>query len=293
LTVSDYAVSSYTSNVSSLTDLVRAAKSNGARPTAPSPSPTTGITLISITDAVEGEPSLPGTAIEVSKVTAQATAYSIPTSNLHGADATVESTIEKMQEHSCVHFACHASQDAEDPLWSGFLLSDGRLSLSKIMGLNLGSAAQAQNSKRGEGGEKDIGDDANRGGPAELAFLSACQTSAGSNTLSEEAVHLAAGMIGAGYKGVIATMWSIPDIYAPVIAQEFYRDLFERSKRGHGEGEVGSVKDEEGRGEAGGIIDVRMAAQALNKSVQLLRKQLDSKSPVSFLAWVPYVHFGL
>ena len=42
----------------------------------------------------------------------------------------------------------------------------------------------------------------------QLAFLSACQTSVGDKSLSEEAVHLAAGMLAVGYRGVIATMWS-------------------------------------------------------------------------------------
>jgi CHAT domain-containing protein len=34
---------------------------------------------------------------------------------------------------------------------------------------------------------------------ADLAFLSACQTSTGDEKLPDEAVHLAAGMLAAGY----------------------------------------------------------------------------------------------
>src|SRR5690242_8115614 len=61
----------------------------------------------------------------------------------------------------------------------------------------------------------------------ELAFLSACQTraSSGDEKLSEEAVHLAAGVSTAGYRGVVATMWSISDRYAPEIAQGFYQTM--------------------------------------------------------------------
>jgi CHAT domain-containing protein len=40
---------------------------------------------------------------------------------------------------------------------------------------------------------------------AELAFLSACQTATGDENLAGEAVYLAAGMLLAGYRGVIAT----------------------------------------------------------------------------------------
>ncbi|KAI0082963.1 hypothetical protein BDY19DRAFT_981531, partial [Irpex rosettiformis] len=50
---------------------------------------------------------------------------------------------------------------------------------------------------------------------ADLAVLSACQTATGDEKLSEEAVHLAAGMLNIGYKSVIGTMWSISDYIAP------------------------------------------------------------------------------
>jgi CHAT domain-containing protein len=61
---------------------------------------------------------------------------------------------------------------------------------------------------------------------ADFAFLSACQTATGDEKLSEEAVHSAAGLMLAGYRGVIATMWSIKDRNAPVIADHVYYDLF-------------------------------------------------------------------
>ena len=44
-----------------------------------------------------------------------------------------------------------------------------------------------------------------------LAFLSVNKTSIGDEQLSEEAVHLAAGMLAAGYHGVVAAMSSIRD----------------------------------------------------------------------------------
>ncbi|CAE6487268.1 unnamed protein product [Rhizoctonia solani] len=44
-----------------------------------------------------------------------------------------------------------------------------------------------------------------------LAFLSACQTATGDTNLPDEAVHLASGMLMAGYPSVIATMWSVMD----------------------------------------------------------------------------------
>jgi len=78
-----------------------------------------------------------------------------------------------MESHGSIHLACHAIQDLDNPLKSGFFLHDGRLELSEIM--------KQKFTVR------------------ELAFLSACQTSTGAEKLSEEAVHLAAGMLAAGY----------------------------------------------------------------------------------------------
>ncbi|THU78663.1 hypothetical protein K435DRAFT_886958 [Dendrothele bispora CBS 962.96] len=60
---------------------------------------------------------------------------------------------------------------------------------------------------------------------AELAVLSACETATGDENLPEEAVHLAAGMLAVGYPSVIATMWSIGDSDAPLIADKVYANL--------------------------------------------------------------------
>jgi len=86
-----------------------------------------------------------------------------------------------MEEYSFVHFACHGEQNAGDPTQSALLLSHGaHLTLGDIIKLKLPHA--------------------------QLAFLSACQTATGDTKLPEEYVHLAAGMLVAGYQSVIATM---------------------------------------------------------------------------------------
>ncbi|KAJ2916984.1 hypothetical protein MD484_g3466, partial [Candolleomyces efflorescens] len=167
--------------------------------------------------------------------------------SLEAEAATTEVGIENMGRYTCIHFACHASQDPE-PLSSGFFFHNGCLDLSTIIKTNLKSA--------------------------DLAFLSACQTSTGDESLSDEAVHLAAGMLAAGYRGVIATMWSIKDKYAPRIARSFYRELL-RLTRDHGvEG-----------------IDGLYAAEALHHARQELRRELGD-SEDALMTWLPYVHFG-
>ena len=153
-----------------------------------------------------------------------------------------------MESHRSIHLACHATQDSEDPLKSGFHLHDGCLELSEII--------KQKYTVR------------------ELAFLSACQTSTGAEKLSEEAVHLAAGMLTAGYRSVVATMWSIKDQYGPVVAESFYKYLVEK-----------------GEAPRQPRLDTRYAAHALHHAIQGIRETLGDTEQ-GLLTWVPYVHFG-
>ncbi|KAG2015028.1 hypothetical protein CC2G_008338 [Coprinopsis cinerea AmutBmut pab1-1] len=244
--VADFAVSSYAPTVSSITERVR----KGAVP----PVESQGLFLVS-QPSVQGLPPIPGTTKEVKKISDLASTHAIRNLSLEGKDSPVDVALKKMAEYSCIHFACHAVQDMEDALESGFFMYDRRLNLSTIIESNL------ENS--------------------DLAFLSACQTSAGNESFAEEAVHLAAGMLAAGYRGVVATMWSIADGHAPMVAEEFYRRLFE--------GEAGG---EDGGGACGSGITGSAAAFALHYAVGRLRDSLD-ESEASLLAWMPYVHFGL
>lgn len=78
-------------------------------------------------------------------------------------------------------------------------LGDGGLSLSRIASLRLADA--------------------------EFAFLSACRSASGSDSLPDEAMHIAAAMQVAGYRSVVATMWSMLDSVGPEIVPEFYGRL--------------------------------------------------------------------
>jgi CHAT domain-containing protein len=100
---------------------------------------------------------------------------------------------------------------------------------------------------------------------AEFTFLSACQTATGHDSLPEEAIHLAAGLLFAGYKGVIASMWSINDNDAPYVADEVYAYLFQEQ-----------------------APEYTRAAHALHHAVQKLRTR-----NVPFVSWVPFIHIGL
>ena len=77
------------------------------------------------------------------------------------------------------HLACHGIQGVDSPTESAFILADGKLELEELIKRPLPHAQ------------------------------SACKTATGDLKLAEEAAHLAAGMMLAGYRSVIATMWSI------------------------------------------------------------------------------------
>jgi CHAT domain-containing protein len=123
---------------------------------------------------------------------------------LEDSKATKENVKAEMKSHSWAHFACHGVQDVQEPLESSLCLHDGHLELLEIMKENIPNL--------------------------DLAFLSACQMSKGDLKLSEEVIHLAAGMLAAGYCGVVGTMWSISDMHEPAFATEFYEYLL-REKR--------------------------------------------------------------
>jgi CHAT domain-containing protein len=159
---------------------------------------------------------------------------------LYGHEGTKQRVIKTIPDSNWVHLACHGSQRQDEPTQSGLILEDGCLTLEEIIKLNLPNA--------------------------EFAFLSACQTTTGEETLSDEAVHIAGGMLLAGYRGVVATMWSIQDDLAPEIADEFYRRMMEDKGRPDG----------------------RKAAEALHYSIEKLRKK-----GVPLTSWIPFVHLGI
>ena len=241
-TLSDFAISSYIPNVRALVERVNSPRALDKRKTA--------FFMIS-QPATPNLPCIPGTTKEVLAIKQLLQKHNVQVLCLEGEAATVNQGITNMETHNCIHFACHAHQDTKEPLKSRFMLHDGGLELSRIIKKQL------------------VG--------ADLAYLSACQTSTGDEKLSEEAVHLAAGMLAAGYRGVIATMWSISDQHGPQVAEDFYARLIS--------------KDLELPAEqlSGLQVSTDNAACALHYSTQKLRKQLGDLA----LDWIPYVHFGL
>ncbi|KZV68464.1 TPR-like protein [Peniophora sp. CONT] len=232
----DFVVSSYTPSLSALT---RAVDANAKQRPHPS------VLVVTQPDTPRLSP-LPGTVVEGERLQEVFSESRITCSALNGEQATTDAVRAFLDHHAWLHLACHGSQDLTDPLQSAFALHDGRLSLADLM------TTTADN--------------------AELAFLSACQTAVGDENIPEESMHLAAGMLAVGYKGVVATMWSIRDDDAPLVVEAYYKKLLELRASGTlGMGETG-------------------AAYALHEATKCLREKVGEKE---FVRWAPFVHFGI
>ncbi|CAE7074080.1 unnamed protein product [Rhizoctonia solani] len=190
--------------------------------------------------ATPGHAPLPGTVLELDYVKIHMQGK-FGYTQLIEKQATTATVLDEMERHDWVHIACHAHQNISDAKKSGFFLHDGVLDLDAIN----------RRSFKGKG----------------LAFLSACQTAMGDDTLPDEAVHLASGMLMAGYSSVIATMWSVGDDDAPYVADKVYGRLMAE----------------------GGLIGNGEAGKALHHAVAGLRERVGEKE---FGRWVPFIHIG-
>ncbi|KAJ7617740.1 hypothetical protein FB45DRAFT_800536 [Roridomyces roridus] len=107
-----------------------------------------------------------------------------------------------------------------------------------------------------------------------LAFLSACETAQAHVKTPDEAMHLAATFLFAGFSGVVGTMWTMADSDGPQITDKFYQHLF---------------KNCDADAKSPTLPDLSKAAETLHLAVAELRKD----PQVTFMRWVPFVYYGL
>ncbi|NUS63374.1 MAG: CHAT domain-containing protein, partial [Saccharothrix sp.] len=159
---------------------------------------------------------------------------------LRVGDAATHATVTAdLRTHAYAHFACHGSQDVNDPSTGALYLWDKPLTVLDVAELDLAHA--------------------------ELAYLSACHTAVGGATLPDEAIHLAAALQLAGYRHVIATLWTVGDRTAVDVATSVYTSLVD-----------------------GAGLDLADTAHVLHRTVRALR-DADPRDPTR---WAPYIHSG-
>ncbi|KAG1738571.1 CHAT domain-containing protein [Suillus occidentalis] len=114
-------------------------------------------------------------------------------------DATKSRALCALQDNTWLHFACHGTQNFDDPFKSAFLMRDQPLLLLDITQMDLSRH--------------------------EFAFLSACETAVGDFATPDEVIHLAAGLQFAGVESVVGTLWKVNDSTVQRLVEAFYKHL--------------------------------------------------------------------
>ncbi|WP_422752203.1 CHAT domain-containing protein [Micromonospora sp. WMMD708] len=182
-----------------------------------------------------GLPELSHVPAEIDRVRA---ALPVPVEAIMDDAATLDRVTQALRSASLLHFAGHSRQDLDVPANSCLLLSDAELTVAGI-----GAAGVTR---------------------AQLVFLASCESSVGSPSLPDEALHLAGAMLAAGCPQVISTRWAIPDAAAADITGVVYQALC-------------ASGDELGPGSA---------ARALHEALRPIRRGRPS------VYWAAYCHTG-
>jgi CHAT domain-containing protein len=136
---------------------------------------------------------------------------------------STDMVLRRILDAQALHFACHGCVDTKD-------LSNSYLALCNT----LPSASTASTDTSMIVDPLTVGSlvslTARRlsGGP-QLAYLSACSTAgAVVQNMADEAVHLAAGFLAAGFSHVVATLWDTQSDICVDVAEAFYTELCRR-----------------------------------------------------------------
>lgn len=231
LNLPDLFVSSYTPTLGAI---IRARQSKLA-----SPARQTSVRKILVVGQsnTPNERPLPNVVEEIKSIQNIAQEASI----LQSSEATKEAVLDGMQECNWLHVACHGHHHRRQPFLSHFSLHNGPITLLDLISKDLPQA--------------------------ELAVLSACHSARVSEVLPDESLHPAAGMLFAGFKSVIGTMWAFDDGLGSPLAGEFYKRMLDGKK------------------------DYTDAAVVLAQSFRAIMKK-DPKS-VSFMQYINVVHYGV
>ena len=115
--------------------------------------------------------------------------------------ATREAVMREMPGYPVLHFSCHGFASRNSPLESGLVMAhDEILTLRDILRSKL---------------------------VARIAVLSSCETAAPDLNVPDEALGLPAGLIMAGVRGVLGSLWPVRDMSSALLMCKFY-DLWPR-----------------------------------------------------------------
>ena len=161
---------------------------------------------------VLGNPDLGSPAYDLPDAQAEAEtlARTMPqTKLLLGKAATETAFVELAGSFPLVHIASHGEFKADAPLTSALLLAadsknDGRLTVAELYALKLN---------------------------ADLVTLSACETGLGQVASGDDVVGLSRGLLFAGTRSIIASLWNVPDRATSYLMERLYLHLARDNKR--------------------------------------------------------------
>ncbi len=142
---------------------------------------------------------LPGASQEAMLI-----AQSFPNSQpLIGSDATEAAVRQQLGSARLIHLATHGYLSPEFPLLSSILLANGdALTVTELAGIELN---------------------------ADLVVLSACSTGIGEQTSGDEIIGLTRGLLGAGARSAIVTLWPVSDRTTMTVMLNFYNALLDEA----------------------------------------------------------------
>jgi CHAT domain-containing protein len=140
-------------------------------------------------------PSLPAAAAEAATVAALFPEHTL----LLDAQATEAAVRAEIERYPLLHFATHGYLSEDAPLLSAILFADGdALSVYEIMSLQL---------------------------DADLVTLSACRTALGATTGGDDVLGLTRGLLSAGARAALVSLWPVNDASTSLLMSRFYRHL--------------------------------------------------------------------
>lgn len=112
--------------------------------------------------------------------------------------ATLDEVLRRLPGRRVLHFATHAVLDEKAPLASAIQLAGGDLDVHRLMGLRL-----------------DV----------DVVVLSACETGLGGSGGGEDIVGLTRGLLAAGARAAVVSLWPVDDASAAQLMCDFHQRL--------------------------------------------------------------------
>jgi CHAT domain-containing protein len=142
----------------------------------------------------------PAPPLRGAEAEAAVAAAAFPGGELLGGKAATERAVRsRLADFPVLHFATHGRLDQDAPGLSCLLLAGGEaLSVYELAGMEL-----------------DV----------DLAVLSACRTGQGEATRGDDVIGLARGLLGAGCRAAVVSLWPVDDASTAILMAAFYRRL--------------------------------------------------------------------